>query len=471
MSELRKPFVYVFKTAKGCYLYDVNTNVLCSVSNESYEILQKGEQYNCELQELKDAGLLKTKRVNILQNPISCYVECILNERINYILLQLTQQCNLRCEYCLYSGSYNNMRLHSSKNMNVAMLEKILDFAIDRSVQSYDFHIGFYGGEPLIRFDLIKWVFNYMETKCPGRPVLYSMTTNATLLTPEIAAELVKHKVKLQISLDGPEEIHNANRKFANGTGTFNRIIKNLQRLFEEHPDYYKNNVAFNAVLDGSATSTEIFGFFSNHDLLKNNRIKLSRVNTTFENSFDKHLDKKDDYDLSFSKNAVLYYYNSLKYPETEPDKILDSQYSFADIEAALGKRFFELPEKSIHCGLCVPGVSRLFVTVHGDFYICEKVGENRKSIYCIGNVIDGFNYQNIEKLLNLGNTADKACSNCWAFRLCNLCAAKVDFSADNYEVKLQKRCNAFRRMIANQIRDYCVFCEIKGELIDGRRG
>lgn len=460
--SMPEPYVYVFKTPNNHYVYDVNTNRICRISSESYRILKNKELYNEELIELKNVGLLKEKRVEKYWNPVSCYVDCMLNVRLSYVLLQLTQQCNLRCNYCLYSGSYCGMRLHSEKNMNTYILKETLDFLINHSAQSKELNIGFYGGEPLIRMDLINQVFNYMNELCPSRKVNYSMTTNATLLTPSISDSLVKHSVKLKISLDGPESIHNANRTFINGKGSYNKIIKNLQYIYTSYPDYYRNNISFNAVYDGSHLYDDILEFFASNNLLKNNRISLSNINTTFENTLDEHNEMKKDCRLSYLKNAVLYYYKSFICPEEYRNELFDSLFSFEDLENRLENQFEELPDKFVRTGLCIPGIARVFVNTDGEFYLCEKVSEKKEGPYCIGNIKQGFDYKKIINLLNLENKCNDGCLTCWAFRLCDICAAKVDIGNSNYEEQLKHRCNALKQQVASRLRDYCHYMELK---------
>lgn len=457
-----KPYIHLFNTAKNFYFYDVNTNLIGKISEESYNILQKGMGFNSELYAYKKRGLLSNKKVKIIFNPISHYVEFILKEHLNHIVLQLTQQCNMRCNYCLYSGSYRGMRLHSDKNMNIDILEQSLSFLINHSMQSMDLNIGFYGGEPLIRFDLIEYTFQYMKKHCPTREINYSMTTNATLLTPAKVDILVKENIKIKISIDGPESVHNSNRTFINGKGSYRRIIKNLEYIYNHYPEFYRNNISFNAVFDGSVIYNDVLNFFLSNNLFHNNRIKISYVNTFFENNLDSHKSIETQRNLSYAKNAVLYYFNNLKGRKIKNNEVLDQLFSFQELEDKLENQFCELPDVYIHAGLCIPGVSRLFINTEGEFYLCEKVAEGKNSHYLIGDIYKGFNIRNVKRLLNGGNINRKDCLNCWAIRLCDICAAKIDLNSVKSKDRLTTKCNFLRNRIDKQLKDYCFFLELK---------
>ena len=83
------------------------------------------------------------------------------------------------------------------------------------------------------------------------------------------------------------------------------------------------------------------------------------------------------------------------------------------------------LPEKTTPSGACVPG-ARLFVSVNGDFYPCEKVNE-KSSVMQIGNLSTGFELQKAYDVLNIGRLTQEHCKNCWAMAFCNLCARHAD--------------------------------------------
>ena len=161
------------------------------------------------------------------------------------VILQVTQNCNLRCEYCVYSGSYIN-RVHTNKRMSFETAVKTIDFLAAHSLNCNEVSIGFYGGEPLLEIELIKKAVSYAKEVFGEKKVNFNMTTNATLLNMDIADFLVQNDFNITISLDGPRNIHNKNRIFANSNkGTFDLIMENIALIREKYPFFDKKMPAY----------------------------------------------------------------------------------------------------------------------------------------------------------------------------------------------------------------------------------
>ena len=118
--------------------------------------------------------------------------------------------------------------------------KKAIDFFLKRNIELPEIIIGFYGGEPLLEFDLIKKCVEYVESIVEGKKVFFNITTNGTLLTDEVVDFFVEKDFKLSISLDGSQKEHDVNRKFRDGSGSFNTIINNIKRIKTRYPQYNK---------------------------------------------------------------------------------------------------------------------------------------------------------------------------------------------------------------------------------------
>ena len=105
---------------------------------------------------------------------------------MNSITLELTERCNLRCKYCVYSETNNDYRTFGIKDMTFETAQKAIDFLMEHSSEDKRVFIGLYGGEPLLRFPLVKQVIAYVQKRYSQRDVYYSMTSNMTLMTEEI---------------------------------------------------------------------------------------------------------------------------------------------------------------------------------------------------------------------------------------------------------------------------------------------
>ena len=102
---------------------------------------------------------------------------------LDMFIIGITEQCNLRCTYCCYSGSYEGNRTHSSKSMSTEDIDQTLCF-IRENAKGDKLHIAFYGGEPLVNYE----VFQYAIAKAEEiwqEAVSFSVTTNGTLLDEE----------------------------------------------------------------------------------------------------------------------------------------------------------------------------------------------------------------------------------------------------------------------------------------------
>ena len=107
-------------------------------------------------------GLLHETILNDIEHPETENLEMLSNHYIEYLILQVTQQCNLRCKYCAYSGNYYN-REHSSERMSFDIAKKAIDFYLERSDSANELRLGFYGGEPLLEYELIKKCVDYIK--------------------------------------------------------------------------------------------------------------------------------------------------------------------------------------------------------------------------------------------------------------------------------------------------------------------
>lgn len=202
--------VKLIKNPFGYYLYDARINRIVEVSERFYHIYS--EDNIEELEELPEYrkllidGFFNRSDFEIRQTNNE--FRNVLYERgIHSMVLQVTQNCNFRCEYCPYTSNTGNVRVHSDKNMSLEVALKAVDFLHEHSVDAKDVVISFYGGEPLLQFKTIQMVMEYAKERFEGKSLGFSMTTNATLLTEEIMAYFNENKMALMISLDGTKDV------------------------------------------------------------------------------------------------------------------------------------------------------------------------------------------------------------------------------------------------------------------------
>jgi uncharacterized protein len=129
--------------------------------------------------------------------------------------------------------------------MPLPTAKRIVDYMFEITPLGQQIKFGFFGGEPLLKFDLIREICSYISEKSQKQPHQVSLfiTTNGTLLTLSIAEFLEKTGINLCVSVDGPAHVHNLNRKFRNGRGSHEAAINGLELALK-----HTSNVAVNAV-------------------------------------------------------------------------------------------------------------------------------------------------------------------------------------------------------------------------------
>jgi uncharacterized protein len=465
----------MFKTPGGHYLYDVNRNVILSLSEDQYKILDYYKKGNNNgntpefstnalesINHLRELGFLSEKRPKEMYHPLTDTIFSHLNNKVKMITLQITKQCNLRCKYCVYSGNYEN-RVHSNEKMTLETARKGIDFYIEHSKDNESSSLAFYGGEPLLEFEFIKNCIEYFNERAEGKTIYFNLTTNATLLTEEIVDYFQKHDLHLLISLDGPSEVHNKNRVYGyDDRGTFEKVIENLEMMKVKFPDYLRKNVSFNAVLDPQNEFSCINNFFIDFDIAKEANIISSEISDLYRKNT---LKVSGNYISQTQYEYFKIFLSKLGYlNEKYTSKLLSRYYIERKDKYNRLKMMPELPDKIHHGGPCIPGIQRLFMDVDGNFYPCERVSEASPQMN-IGNIDAGFDVDKIRALLNIGKISEKECINCWALRFCNLCAAAAD---DNDSLSMEKkvsRCSYVRYSADSLLKDICTLREFGAEL------
>jgi uncharacterized protein len=149
---------------------------------------------------------------------------------LNTLVLNVNTGCNLSCSYC-YKEDLD--KPSEGKKMQFDTAKQSIEMLIAESPNEARYNIVFFGGEPLSNFRLIKDVVAYSEQRFAelGKPVDFTMTTNATLLTEDIADWLNEHRFGLSVSMDGPKAIHDKNRITVGGQGTYDVVSRKAKML------------------------------------------------------------------------------------------------------------------------------------------------------------------------------------------------------------------------------------------------
>ncbi len=486
-NNSKEPFIKKFKTRENYYIYDVNSNEILRVNEVIYNLIDdfcvndidsiiKKFKHLYKISEIKEnyKTFKKAKKENnYLSNhrPVISFgrksindITHILNSNLQQLVLELTDMCNMRCKYCAFSGIYKYKRTHGSKSMPFEIAKKAVDFFIGRSRVNSDNKpsIGFYGGEPLLEFELIKKIISYLKNINKIEKYRISITTNGTRITKEIIEYFVKNKISITISLDGPKEIHNRYRVFANGGKTFNVIMKNLSNIREYSSEYFKYNISFNVLLAPPYNFEKIINFFYRNHLFKQsdeliNFTSIDPYETTFFKDFGLEFHGEDLYK---EMNKFMNRYKDARVKENDKHLTIEKKL-FDKAFIRIDRREMKFLEKKYPPeGSCFPGRRRLFVNTDGKFFMCEKVNSN----FEIGNVDYGFNYKKIFNFFEKYEEFFKDCRYCWALRLCYKCFDHIRKGSDFDEMRKKQLCIDNLYSIERNLIDYC---EVREKNID----
>lgn len=454
----------VFKSVMDFYLFDRESSRLVSLTSEEVVALSsKDSETKAKMEEkLRKYGVCFPTKLQKIVHPATDTLEERLAANMHYLVLQVTQSCNLRCEYCAYSGNYYN-RSHEANYMSVEVAKKAVDFLFDHSTNALEVGIGFYGGEPLLNFSLIKKIIAYIEEKYSGKAVRYNMTTNATLLTDEIIDYLVEKEFQLVFSIDGPKKIHDMNRRFYNGKGSYDIVMQNLERIKLIYPQFYKK-CRTNTVLSPESDINCAKNFFDTDALIGLLSSQMSiispygRKNQLTYNKLVELVQEEEHFKL---------FMELLKLGSERHHSMLYDGY-IDDLETINNQIEFNghLQLYGHPGGPCVIGEKRAFVTVLGDIYPCEKVCENISM--CIGNIYEGFEINRVKELMNIARLTENECKLCWAFALCSSCVAAA---YDNGNVSRKQRLSWCKSMKEAAIQKLADIAFLKAQEVDFTNG
>jgi|GEM_PF-711092 len=202
---------------------------------------------------LEDLGLILTPRNVRDIATIHCQRYAFLHQPPSLFIMVVTNRCNMACVYCHAQAQTVDQK---NWDMSEEVLHKTVDFffSVPRGGHR-DLRIEFQGGEPLLRYDLLQKAMDYAEQRGRqmGIETSFSIVTNLTLMTNEIAADIKRRdNVTLCSSLDRPPIVHDRQRRFPNGAPTHGHVIRWAKRLDEEYgirvpflPTFTRNGLGY----------------------------------------------------------------------------------------------------------------------------------------------------------------------------------------------------------------------------------
>ncbi len=418
------PVVKTFVYKNKCYLYDTYNNQLFSVhSRLYYEIckmqtigickymhLNCNDNYYKDVLTLMNKGYLRHGFIDKVQHQSTPYIEYLTERCMSHLVLEVTNSCNFKCRYCHQASN----QTINKKVMNTNVAYRSIDLFYEHSKDANDLVLTFYGGEPLINFNLIKEMVMYAKDKFKTKRVSFNITTNASLIDEEIIDFLYSNGFSILISLDGDEVIQNSHRKFLiDGGDTFDIVWNNILKIRAKYPSFFNSNVSFNSVRLQDESRRKVVEFF------RKNGISDSSISIR-------------DADM----DGIDYIYSPLFIDANNRDDDSINKDDFSNVLKLYNNKS-KIPKVWHHNGPCIPAVNRLFVSTEGKFYPCEKVEQD--DACSIGDLATGVDIDKVVRILNIGQITSNDCPNCWALRFCSICVHRcVDNGSLSYDKKVR---------------------------------
>lgn len=433
-----------FKTESGTgYAYLCDTNQILTldkidITNARFRKELIGQLY-------KDGIILEAEHPEICwPNTYDEYLHKI-RFCIQSLVLEITQQCNLRCDYCIYSGNYSGVRTHQDKYMSDDIIKKSINYYFKHNIQSDTATISFYGGEALLDFDKICMAVEYARSiNTENKPLKFFISSNGTTLTSKIISWLKNNEdVELTITLNGDQ--HDRYRHFQSGKGSLETILSSIRKIKTTAPDLW-DRIDFLANIVTYSELIKLREFYKEH--IEKPPALITGIYSQNGNNIINNIISQKENSQKHKKIVHNLYIN-------QADPYIMPYYNF-NIMEIFRRPIGYVADRLHRTSCCMPFTSALFVDSDGSFGICEKVGSDKY----LGSISSGINENAVIEMMNsTKDMLNKHCRYCWAKRLCNACYQ--DFKRDangNYSI-VYEVCENIRKTIEEDLQ---IFCEIR---------
>lgn len=395
------------------FVFDENTNSLHQVDQMIWDILAEGslnpeavvatlgDRYPAvelgqaleELQQLKQEGLLFADS----PEPISP----ALTEKplVKALCLHLAHDCNLRCAYCFAgTGPFGGSR----ELMSVEVGRAALDFLVQSSGTRRNLEVDFFGGEPLLNFEVLQQLVDYGHSLelSHNKQFRFTVTTNATLLTQSVQDYLNQEQIAVVLSLDGRQSVNDRTRPFAGGRGSYQAIVGDMQQFAasRDHENYYVRGTYTRYNLDFASDVAHMADLGFRH---------LS-MEPVVGSPSEPYTFKQEDLPQLLQEYERLAAYFVQRHQSGQP---------FTFFHFNLSLEHGPCPIKRVTG--CGAGYDYLAVTPSGELYPCHQfVGQEQ---WEMGTVFRGITRPDISQQFQAVNLYSKPdCVDCWARFFCS---------------------------------------------------
>lgn len=398
--------VHIFTYHDKNYIYDTGSGSLheCDEKTAAYLGGEKIALSDEEIEEIvNDVEGLKAQGL-LDKEEVSAYP--VKSGEVKALCLHICHDCNLRCRYCFADeGAYHAAR----EMMSLDTAKAAVDFLLKESGKRRVLEVDFFGGEPLMNFEVVKRTVYYAKEEAAklGKRFLFTTTTNGLLLDDEKIAFLNEEMENVVLSLDGRKEIHDEVRKTVSGKGSFDAVIEKIKKFVRSRGNghYYvrgtftAKNLDFSKdvlfLADNGFDSLSVEPVVTDIPDLQIREEHLPVIEREYEALCDEYLKREEE-----GKGFNFFHFN-------------------VDLEGG--------PCLQKRVSACGAGNEYLSVVPNGDIYPCHQFAGDKK--WRMGNVYEGGLDENIRsKFANSCLFTRKKCGDCFAKFICS-----GGCSANNY--------------------------------------
>lgn len=408
MVWVMEKYFKIVKYEDEKYIFNILTFVCQKLENE-----QSLEDYEKGLIGYEDLGdsdrRLLAEGYYVLSNKLKVKEELGGFDLVSFSFPPI-HNCNLHCEYCF--ANHGDNYIGDDREFSEKMVEDVCHFIIENYQETSQFRLDFVsGGEPLLDagqtihfIELAKRIFEEKEKK-----LFVWLCTNGTTITLQDAKKLDQLDVRLGVSIDGKKQAHDAVRKFANGKGSYDEIINNIEPLFgsKELSKSFKNIWALCTI---TSQNHDFIGILKHLKEIGFTGVQMKFIRGPKDNFLSLNAENIAEYEKDIEAYFAYFYERCMQDDFQEIMLILND----TDFVGKIMKRFFlNMPLAN----RCYAARSQCSITAKGDVFPCASfVGDEK---YSIGNIYTGFDQEKRSQFW--GRTVDQndECKKCWVRYLC----------------------------------------------------
>jgi len=354
---------------------------------------------------------------------------------IKTIWLFVTNQCNLDCSYCYIKKN--------PRDINPDIAYRIIDKLISNTFFD-EHHVVLFGGEPLLKMDLIKKIvaYGYKKAKIKNKKITFSIYSNGTLMNEENVKTLYELGIGLDLSLDGIKKSQDQERLFKNKDSSFDIISQNIPILLKFYP---------NSMVHACVTPTNVKYLSKNIDFFYNKgfkRVYIQPIITAYWSKEDLIIFQKE-----LSKTFINY-----------KKLIKQGQLLYLNI---LEDYIKKIKEKKQECVTpCPAGIYNFAFSVEGEIFPChrfvtlssESEFRNQDENYKLGNIEEGVTNKKLYKhFINFKFNNYKECKDCEINKICcSYCHWEHYYKNKNF-TNINKTVCIIQKIIINEVKNFLV--------------